>query len=120
MRLQTYIDGEKKVMALHEGTLVIGRAKDCDLVIPAKGISRRHAQITVKSGQATVRDLGSSNGIYVNEKKVKELSLTDGDVIGLGKFTMTFEGANDLTEDMVDATPVLDDNEDFEFIEDRP
>ncbi|MDP6117288.1 MAG: FHA domain-containing protein [Planctomycetota bacterium] len=109
MRLVCYIDGEKQIYPLKEGTVSIGRSRDCGLVIPTKGVSREHAEITVSGGEITIRDLGSSNGIYVNEQKVREISLADGDLVGLGKFKLTFEGGgaeSDAT--MVDATPVDD------------
>jgi hypothetical protein len=111
MRLVCYIDGEKQIYPLKEGTVSIGRSRDCGVVIPTKGISREHAEITVKGGEITIRDLGSSNGVYVNEQKVREISLADGDLIGFGKFKITFEGGgaeSDAT--MVDATPVDDDS----------
>ncbi|MDA1137907.1 MAG: FHA domain-containing protein [Planctomycetota bacterium] len=139
MRLVCYIDGEKQIYPLKEGTVSIGRSKDCGLVIPTKGVSREHAEITVKGNEIIIRDLHSSNGIFVNEQKVKEISLADGDLIGLGKFKITFEGGgaeSDAT--MVDATPVDNDRpvrfddvsteetdknapqEELGFVEDRP
>lgn len=52
---------------LEVGTTVIGRAHDCSIVLPDAGISGHHAEISVTdAGRATIRDLGSSHGTYVD------------------------------------------------------
>jgi len=68
--------------------LVIGRGTEADLRINDPGISRRHAQIVVTgTGDAqTIRivDLGSTNGITVDGRKVREADVTDGTRIDIG------------------------------------
>ncbi|MDO5287435.1 MAG: DUF3662 and FHA domain-containing protein [Actinomycetia bacterium] len=68
--------------------LVIGRGSEADLRINDPGISRRHAEILVSgSGPAqriVVRDLGSTNGISVNGRKVTEAPVEDGTRIDIG------------------------------------
>jgi len=62
--------------------LVLGREKDCDIVIPMRQVSRHHSRISPESEGAIIEDLGSKNGTYLNGSLVKEaLPLTDGDEI---------------------------------------
>ncbi len=65
--------------------LVVGRALNSDLPVFDPTISRRHAELTVRDGTATVRDLGSSNGTFVNGTRVAESAVVVGDVVTFGK-----------------------------------
>ena len=56
---------------LRAGRFVLGRSADCDFVIRYQHVSRRHVQIAVANGHATVRDLGSRNGTYVDGRPVR-------------------------------------------------
>ena len=64
-----------------EGTNVIGRDPHCDIVVGGAHVSRRHAEFSVRSGQLWVKDLGSSNGTFVNGKKFDETALQNGDEV---------------------------------------
>jgi len=69
-----------------DNPLPIGRDPGQALVIIQEPIvSKLHCQIYVQGGQVFVRDLNSTNGIYVKEEKVAERQLQDGDEIFLGK-----------------------------------
>jgi hypothetical protein len=73
---------------LTPGTLVLGRAHDANITISDPGMSRAHAEILV-SGTGPERsirivDLGSRNGVYVNDERVPEQELEEGDRITLG------------------------------------
>lgn len=63
---------------------VIGRADDADLTIKDPGVSRRHVAIEEESGKVVLRDLGSLNGVFVNDNRVAKVTLSDGDKIALG------------------------------------
>ncbi len=65
------------------GATVLGRHSECHVCINADGISRKHAQITVEADGLTVKDLGSSNGTYVNGDKIEEAHLNVGDEVKL-------------------------------------
>lgn len=67
-----------KSFPIQEITLV-GRAADCDITLAAAHLSRHHAQLHVVDGLLFVKDLGSSNGTYVNGKKITEARLKRGD-----------------------------------------
>lgn len=72
--------------------LVIGRGTDADLRINDPGISRRHAEIVVSGTgdeqSIVIRDLGSTNGITVNGRKVREAVLTEGSKVDIGTTKM--------------------------------
>ena len=71
--------------------VVIGRGTDCDFQINDANISRRHAIIRRDWSDITIEDLGSKNGVVVNDKKVsKTRSLRDADEILLGAVRLTF------------------------------
>ena len=61
--------------------LTLGRAKDCDIVLPERQISRHHARIEQDESGFIIRDLGSKNGTFVNGESVREqpYRLRDGD-----------------------------------------
>ncbi len=76
---------------LAPGANVIGRDPACDVWIDARGVSRRHARLSVFPGVVTLEDLASTNGTFVGRKKVTAVrQLLDRDVIGLGSETMIF------------------------------
>ena len=81
---------KEKLLALCEGEQTAGRDEDCELVIDAETVSRRHARITVISGNATIEDLNSTNGIFVKGKRVRRFSLNDGDVVTIGKHELMY------------------------------
>jgi adenylate cyclase len=71
---------------LKEGvTLVVGRAPTSDVPVIDPTISRRHAEVDYRDGSITVRDLGSSNGTFVNGSRVDSSPVTAGDTITFGK-----------------------------------
>ena len=83
-------------MPLTPPGLVIGRGNDADLRIDDPGVSRRHAEIRVEAPRdgeseprVTVVDLGSTNGVSVDGKRVEQARLTDGATIRIGTTTMS-------------------------------
>ena len=74
------------------GKSIMGRSKDCDLAVPYKLLSRHHVEFTVRDGQLYLRDLGSSNGSYVNGHRVAEARLQPGDQVSLAKLAFEVRG----------------------------
>ena len=70
---------------------MIGRDDDCAVVLDFTGVSRRHARITVEHDRFVLEDLGSKNGTWKNETRVRDaVDLHDGDCIRLGGVPLTF------------------------------
>jgi len=84
-------NGEPKVFQIEPGKTVIGRREDCELRIPLGEISRRHAELIVTENTATLRDLGSVNGTYVNNHRISEQELSPGDHIIIGPVVFTVQ-----------------------------
>ena len=64
---------------------LIGRSEECHLRPQSSRVSRRHTMIVVREGYVAVRDLGSSNGTYVNDEKIEgEKELKNGDQLKVG------------------------------------
>jgi DNA-binding winged helix-turn-helix (wHTH) protein len=78
-------------LPLSEGEYILGRDPRCTLHIDASGVSRRHARLVVGAESATIEDLGSSNGTFVQGRAItSEQALADGDAIELGAATLSF------------------------------
>jgi uncharacterized RDD family membrane protein YckC len=76
---------------LGEGDIVLGRSRGCGVRIDEESVSRSHALLTLHGSEVQVRDLGSSNGLFVNGRRVnKETILKNGDAIGLGSVLLSF------------------------------
>lgn len=79
--------------------MTIGRDSSADISVADAGISRQHAKITNLSGQVILTDLGSSNGTFVNNKKVganESVALAKEDMIKLGNSIFKFLPAGEL------------------------
>ena len=76
---------------LTEGDIVLGRSRGCGIRVDEESVSRSHALLSLQGDEVQVRDLGSSNGLFVNGKRVnKETILKNGDAIGLGSTVLSF------------------------------
>lgn len=82
---------ETKQVPLTEGNNIVGRGADASVWIDAPGVSRHHARIVVRQGEAMLEDLGSKNGTYVGGDRVTTArALVDGDQVRLGSVVITF------------------------------
>jgi len=70
--------------------VVIGRSRDCDIQLADANVSRRHAELRQEGASYWIVDLGSTNGIEVNGKRVRRAKLRSGDTITLGSTQLTF------------------------------
>lgn len=90
-------DQEGQRWTLDQIPAVIGRSSECDIVLPKRQISRRHARIEQDDDGYLLRDLGSKNGTYVNGDRVRgePYRLQDGDEIQIALYIkLGFVGAD--------------------------
>ena len=75
------------------GGALVGRSRDCDIVLADANVSRRHAEVLpAAAGTWTIADLGSTNGVVVNGHRIQGAAqLQPGDRIALGTAAITFE-----------------------------
>jgi Protein of unknown function (DUF3662)/FHA domain len=83
---------EGKTAVLPTGGGVIGRSRECDVVLSDQNVSRKHAEVRPSGGKWIVKDLGSTNGVKVNGRRITgPQSLRPGDTIELGTSTIGFD-----------------------------
>jgi len=77
------------IVTVYDG-LIIGRGRGADVQLTDTTVSRRHAIIRVSQGQCFIQDPGSSNGTYVNGRRITAQALRDGDRITIGDAELIF------------------------------
>jgi len=88
---QAWLVGASIEFALAVGAHVLGRDGPGVIALHSSAISRRHARIVVDEGGASVEDLGSKNGTYVNDRPVETRTpLADGDQVRVGPLLFAF------------------------------
>ena len=108
-KLIVSIDGVVvKEVQLTKDRSTIGRRPYNDVVIDNLAVSGEHAVIQMAGGAASLEDLGSTNGTYVNGKSVKRHTLADDDVIEVGKYKLKFLDRDGLSTPTPLSTPSPD------------
>ena len=82
---ETFLEQELK-----PGRIVIGRTTENDIQIDSAFVSRHHCQITTRAETCMIEDLNSTNGIYVQSKRVRKYNLNDGDVVQIGNHEIMY------------------------------
>ncbi|NCQ59384.1 MAG: GGDEF domain-containing protein [Myxococcales bacterium] len=85
-----YGDDIGRRVPLGQGRAIIGRSSQADMQVDQESVSRNHCQITYHAKRHTVRDLGSTNGTYVNDEPCEEIELRDGDQIKVGRTILKY------------------------------
>ena len=80
-------------VSLGPDPVLIGRDQQNDVVLDDRRVSRKHAEIRLRLGRYTLYDLQSTNGTYVNGRRVAEKVLDDGDRISIGGLEVVFRAA---------------------------
>jgi len=83
--------GQGRRSVLSGDHILIGRSRECEVVLEDPNVSRRHAEMRRDNGRWVIADLGSTNGIKVNGRRVDRAALEPGDRITLGVTDLTFE-----------------------------
>jgi pSer/pThr/pTyr-binding forkhead associated (FHA) protein len=73
-----------------DGSVLIGRSSEAQLRVNDADTSRRHAEIVCRGGRFLLRDLTSTNGTFVNDRRIEEYELQPGDRIEIGENHITF------------------------------
>lgn len=96
------VSGEtsKKEVTLRRPRTVVGRKKGCKIRIQSESVSRIHCSLITQGGRLTAKDLGSSNGTFVNGHRIKEQVLQAGDTLQIGviKFQVQIIGSPTAVE----------------------
>src|SRR5262245_16564585 len=88
-------DGSTRTFMIDGRPLTIGRAPDNGLVLFDGRVSRHHARLYGRRGALLLADLGSTNGSWVNDRKVEEMALGEGDRIRVGDTILVVETFED-------------------------
>ncbi len=84
---------------LTQDEMTLGRDSAADITVSDQGISRKHAKVTKEGGKAFITDLGSSNGTFINDKKItagEKVALVKEDMIKLGNSIFKFLPAGEI------------------------
>jgi pilus assembly protein CpaF len=85
--------GEPKALSFDKDEVSIGRVSGNDIVLPKGNVSKRHSKIVQRDGRLEVADLRSTNGTYVNGRKIADpTAVTAADKIYVGDFMIAIEG----------------------------
>lgn len=77
--------GAGQVFALDRASLLVGRSPDCSITLDDSSVSAEHARLVRGDGGWRVVNLLSTNGTFVNEKRVSSTDLADGDTVRFGR-----------------------------------
>jgi len=80
-----------KSIRLQGGAISIGRANDNDVLISDRTVSSHHARIFTYFNASYIEDLNSTNGTFINGKRVQKHTLHPGDVVRLGRYKLEVE-----------------------------
>ena len=93
-------------IAIHQEEFLIGRGADCDLRLKASAVSRHHCLLRFRGAEASVTDLGSSNGTFVNGQRVRsQTTLHSGDESRVGTLPFVVDLGDDITSEDAEGGP---------------
>lgn len=95
---------------------LIGRKANCHLTLPDDRVSRQHAELRYEAGHWYILDSGSSNGVFVNQRRVSGARLQPADVIQIGSFRLEFRLTSAAMAEQVPLVPLVSDGENFEVL----
>jgi diguanylate cyclase (GGDEF)-like protein len=97
---------EPRDYILKNGITILGRKTDNEIVISDESASRLHAEINCQADKITIQDLGSTNGTFVNRKRITSAQrLKSGDQIRIGHHLVSVSNRENLNLEAIDTTP---------------
>ncbi len=112
-KLTYEVNGEHREYQMVGDRVRIGRAEDCDLIMPKGGVSRRHAILTLENGEWYLADNGSTNGTFCNGVRITKERLRDSDLFELGSVKFKFHNLRPVGP----VTPTAEDAVEFEGVQ---
>jgi pSer/pThr/pTyr-binding forkhead associated (FHA) protein len=104
-------DSVLKTIVFDKEVISIGRHSDNDIHIDSLSVSSQHARIVKYHKKYIIEDLDSTNGTFLNKKRISKEKLSDNDVLTIGKHTLTTSfktsDKDSIATDIVDATMKL-------------
>jgi len=91
MRFILEKEGKRFEYAVLEGNIIVGRDRKADISIPDNDVSRHHMTVMRRQDEVTIRDLGSRNGTFVNNKRITDSKLRPGDIVRMGNLSLFFD-----------------------------
>jgi regulator of replication initiation timing len=86
---------ESDTWVLYDGINTIGSSPDCDIRIESKFVSRHHAQLIKTRNGRILEDLNSTNGTYLNSRRINKRALRAGDLVTIGKHRLRYRERSD-------------------------
>ena len=83
-------DGQSQEITIRQDRVIVGRDRSAHLRVPSRSVSRQHCEFVSEDGAVVLRDLGSSNGTFVNRERVQEAELTPGALVSIGPAVFAF------------------------------
>lgn len=95
-------------IGIYKSSLNIGRADECDILLRGDGVSRKHAQITHVDDVYHIADTGSTNGVFLNRKKIQRATLQNGDLITIHHAQLKFVNDGSTAAEPANAVVEID------------
>ncbi|MGH7435825.1 MAG: FHA domain-containing protein, partial [Polyangiaceae bacterium] len=90
--------GSERREAFDRSEINVGRVQGNDLMLPKGNVSKHHARLLFRDGRFIVTDLKSTNGTYVNGRKISQATIVrEGDKIYIGDFVLRIEAGSGST-----------------------
>ncbi len=96
-----------EVIEVSRVPFTIGRSEECDYQIASSRVSRTHAEISKAAGAYLLRDLGSTNGTFVNGQKIDQVRLNEGDLVVIADVELTYRTPDGAPSSQKTATQVM-------------